>query len=268
MPTNQELEAVYLSKYGQPAQTGWSPRRRHRFCYYLPADIYEAVVTRHVHPGCNWLDVGGGHSIFPDNPTLARELVARCSRVVAIDPSDNVHRNSFVHDRVQCRLEDYASHAQFDLATLRMVVEHVDKPYEFTDALKRLVRPGGRIVVFTVNRWAPISIISHLMPYRLHHPIKRIFWGSEEGDTFPVRYLMNTRKSLRRVFEGAEFSEESFLHLDDLSTFGRFRWIGYMELAAWKAMNTLGFTYPENCLLGVYRRNGAHFPGTKEDRLA
>ncbi len=267
MPTNQELEAVFRSKYGQPAQTGWSPRRRHQFRYYLPADIYEAVVARHVQPGCNWLDVGGGHSIFPDNPTLARELVTRCSRVVAIDPSDNVHRNSFVHERVQSRLEDYTSHTPFDLATLRMVVEHVDQPNDFTDALKRLVRPGGRIVVFTVNRWAPISIISHVMPYRLHHPIKRIFWGGEEKDTFPVRYLMNTRKSLRLAFGRAEFSEESFYRLDDLSTFGRFRWIGYLELSAWKAIHTLGLTYPENCLLGVYRRDATPVSGTKDHSL-
>jgi SAM-dependent methyltransferase len=151
MPTSAELEAVFRSKYGDPAATGWSPRRRHGFGYFLPADIYEAVVARHSHPGCHWLDVGGGHAIFPENPTLAKELVARCSRVVAVDPSDNVHRNPFVHERVQSFLEDFATDTSFDLATLRMVVEHVERPGAFTAALGRLVRPGGRVVVFTVQ---------------------------------------------------------------------------------------------------------------------
>src|SRR5215211_6004236 len=105
MPTPPELDAIFRSKYGDPAEVGWSPRRRHRFRYFLPADIYEAVVARYSSPGVSWLDVGGGHAIFPDNPKLARELVARCRRVVAVDPCDNVHRNPFVHERVQSLLE-------------------------------------------------------------------------------------------------------------------------------------------------------------------
>lgn len=255
MPTYPELESVFLAKYGKPAETGWSPRRRHNFRYFLPADIYEAVVARNVLPGSNWLDVGGGHAIFPDNPNLATELVARCNRVVAVDPSENVHRNPFVHERVQNRLEDYFSDNTFDIATLRMVVEHVDQPEAFTSALSRLVRPGGLVVVFTINRWAPVSIVSHLLPFQMHHPIKRIFWGGEAEDTFPVHYRMNTRKALRQVFEKAGFQEESFHHLDDLSTFGRFNWMGYLELSAWKGFHKLGLTYPENCLLAVYCRN-------------
>lgn len=255
MPTYPELESVFRSKYGDPAETGWSPRRRHSFRYYLPADIYETVVARCVLPGCNWLDVGGGHAIFPENPSLARELVARSCHVTAVDPSENVHRNEFVNERVQSRVEAYHSDRTFDLATLRMVVEHVDQPEDFTNALSRLVRPDGLVVVFTVNRWAPISIVSHLLPFRMHHPIKRIFWGGEEEDTFPVHYRMNTRKALRQVFENAGFHEESFLHLDDLSTFGRFKYMGYLELTAWKGFHKLGLTYPENCLLAVYRKS-------------
>jgi hypothetical protein len=84
--------------------------------------------------------------------------------------------------------------------------------------------------------------------------VKALFWGGEEEDTFPVHYRMNTRWTLRRLFEAAGFAESSFWRLDDLSVFGRFRFLNYAELLAWRTMSAAGVGYPENCLLAVYRR--------------
>lgn len=249
-----QLKRLFVQKHGQPETTGWAPRRRYRFEYYLPADIYEWVVDSQVTKGCVWLDVGGGRSIFPENPELAKTLVSRASRVVAVDPSENVHDNPFVHERVASTLEEYQPSDRFDLATMRMVVEHVSDPPAFAGALSRLVRPDGRVVVFTVNRWSPISLMSRALSFKLHHPIKRFFWGGEEEDTFPVHYRMNTRGTLRSLFEDAGFVEEQFLVADDLSLFGQFRWLNYMELLTWRALKGVGLHYPENCLLGVYRK--------------
>ncbi|AMV38193.1 class I SAM-dependent methyltransferase [Planctomyces sp. SH-PL62] len=253
-PSPRELEAFFLQKHGKPETVGWAPRRRFRFGYFLPMDVYELVVGKCVDPGCNWLDVGGGRAIFPENPRLARELVSRCEKVVAVDPSDNVQRNDFVHERHQLMLQDFEAREQFDLATMQMVVEHVDQPESFVDALARLVKPGGTVVVFTVNRWSPLTLISWLVPFRFHHPIKHFFWGGEEEDTFPVAYRMNTRRTLSRLFGRSGFDEVDFLRLDDLSTFGGFKVMNLVELAAWSALKAVGLGYPENCLLGVYRR--------------
>src|SRR5688572_3277400 len=141
LPAPEEMEQLFAQKYGSSGDLGWAPRRRRRFGYYLPSDYYEALVSKLVIPGCRWIDVGGGHDIFPENPSLARSLAARCSTVVAVDPSDNVHRNSFVHKRAQCLIEDYRAERHFDLATLRMVVEHVERPSIVIDALNRLLMP-------------------------------------------------------------------------------------------------------------------------------
>jgi 2-polyprenyl-3-methyl-5-hydroxy-6-metoxy-1,4-benzoquinol methylase len=203
------------------------------------------------------LDVGGGQAIFPQNPNLARALVSRSAKAVAVDPSDNVRQNEFVHERVQSRLEDYHPGEMFDVATLRMVVEHVQDPQSFVHALSRLVRPGGTAVVFTVNKWAPIAILSRALPFRLHHPIKEWIWGSEEKDTFPVHYRMNTRARLRTLFLGAGFVEETFMKTDDLSAFGRFSALNYAELLAWRSVRAAGLHYPENCILAVYRRRSS-----------
>jgi len=243
-----------VQKYGPPETTGWSPRRRFKSGYYLPSDVYECLVSLNIATGCSWLDVGGGHSIFPNNADLARTLVSRCDMVVAVDPSENVLKNPFVHERVRSTLEDYAPSRSFDLATLRMVVEHVRHPEPFVRSLARLIKPGGIVIVFTVNRWSPVTIVSGLLPFSVHHRIKQRFWGGEEEDTFPVHYRMNSRAVLRALFEQADFTEEEFTKPDDLSTFGNFRWLNYAELAAWRGLRSLGLPYPENCLLGLYRR--------------
>lgn len=255
LPTPQDLEALFRQKHGDPDTVGWAPSRRFRAGYFYPADVYEALVSKLVPPGGAWLDVGGGHQIFPENPRLARDLAARCARVAAVDPSENVLHNEFVQERTQAMLEDYAPAEPFDLATMRMVVEHVAAPEKFVGSLARLLRPGGVAVVLTINRYAPISLVSGLMPFGLHHPVKKLFWGGDEKDTFPVQYRMNTRSALRRVFAAAGFAERAFAKLDDLSTFGKFRRLNYLELLMWRGFRGLGLTYPENCLLGVYQRS-------------
>jgi 2-polyprenyl-3-methyl-5-hydroxy-6-metoxy-1,4-benzoquinol methylase len=255
-PTAEELRSLFLAKYGPPHATGWGPRRRFEFGYYPPGEVYEAIVDRYVTVGCRWLDVGGGKAIFPEHPSLARQLVARASHVVAVDPSDNVHRNEFVHERVQCFLETYTPDSLFDLVTLRMVVEHVADPPAFADALGHVVKPGGRVIVFTVSSWSPLARAAAVVPFCLHYPVKRFFWGGEPEDTFPVHYRMNTRRHLRAHLNRAGFQEELFLSVDDLSTFSRFKMLNYLELVVWRAMQQLGWTYPEHCLIAIYRRAG------------
>jgi hypothetical protein len=99
LPSGNDLEQLFQQKYARSDKVGWAPLRRHDFGYYLPADVYEACVSKQVFDGCSWVDVGGGHDIFPDNPALARSLVSRCSLVVAVDPSENVRNNDLVHRR-------------------------------------------------------------------------------------------------------------------------------------------------------------------------
>ena len=90
-----------------------------------------------------WLDVGCGRSIFPHTRAAAKLLAERCQRLVGLDPSDNIRDNDIVHERAQCRLEDYVAEPEGAIA-----------------ALSRLIAPGGRVVVFTVDKWAPVTILS------------------------------------------------------------------------------------------------------------
>ena len=256
LPTHSDLAALFARKHGDPATTGPNPRRRHHHGYFLPADVYEATVANAITPGVAWLDVGGGASPFPDNPGLAAELAGRAGRFVGVDPSPNVYANPYVRERHQGFIEQYYPTDPFDVATLRMVVEHVTDPPEVVAALARLVRPGGVVILLTVDLLSPITVVSHLTPFGLHHPIKKLLWGGEEKDTFPTAYRMNTRRELKRLFTRGGFREAEFAYLDDCSTFSRFPFLNTLELLAWRGLRKLGRHYPECNLIGVYTRTG------------
>ena len=99
-------------------------------------------------------------------------------------------------------VEDCNTSHRFDLITLRMVAEHIVDPARSVAKLAQLTKPRGHVVIYTPNKWAPVSILAALVPNRFHYRIKRIFWGGEERDTFPTAFRMNTRSTLARALRG------------------------------------------------------------------
>jgi 2-polyprenyl-3-methyl-5-hydroxy-6-metoxy-1,4-benzoquinol methylase len=254
LPTQRDLQKHFDSLYGDVRKHGWRVRMTHRFGYYSGEARYEATVDGLVSEGCAWLDVGGGKALFPYNKPLSATLSQRCAFLVGVDPSGNIDDNPYVHQRAKCTIEEYKGEQKFELATLRMVAEHIQEPRAAVESLARLIKPGGKVVVFTPNRWSPVSVAASIIPFRLHQPITSLLWGTKEEDVFPTVYKMNTRSRLRTLFDEAGFHEIAFAHLDNCSTFQRFRISCFLELSLWWGLQRLRLGYPENNLLGVYER--------------
>ena len=81
-----------------------------------------------------------------------------------------------------------------------------------------------------------------------------MLWDTVERDTFPTYYRMNTRETLRRLFQANGFIEESFVRLDDTRTFSRWKSLATMELRLWRLLQAVGLAYPEACIMGIYRK--------------
>lgn len=233
---------------------GWRPQVRERFGHVPVSEIYGALLDKLISQGTHWLDVGGGHSVLPTNPSFAEALARRAERLVVVDPSANVHKNHLAHERHQCLLEDYKNPGNFHVATLRMVAEHVTHPTELTRKLAELIRPGGLVAVLTPNKWSPASIGARLIPNSLHPMFTKLMSGRAEEDTFPTVYRMNTRAQLRGVFSQCGFAEERFWWLDDCSVLQQLKSLFVTQLAISRVCGSLGLPFPENVLLGVYRR--------------
>ena len=254
LPDEPALRQMFARRYGRGPKLGWGPRLRLRSGYFTPDDYYEALVAGLVVPGTQWLDVGCGRELFPNNLGLAEALSKRCRRLVGVDPDPTLKENVWVHEKHACGIDAYDGGGAFDLVTMRMVAEHIDDPAACVGSVARALRPGGLAVVFTVCGGSPVPLLTRLAPMSLRHVVKSWLWGTQPKDTFPTRFRMNTRAVLRRWFDAAGMREQAFVRLDDCRTFARFQPMLRLELFAQRTCRWLGVPYPEHCLLGVYRR--------------
>jgi SAM-dependent methyltransferase len=220
--------------------------------YELPRQVYERTLDRLVTASTEWLDIGCGRELLPDNPSLARVLSQRAKLLVGVDPDATILDNRYVHEKFHGMLSDMPPR-QFNLVTLRMVAEHVQDPYSLLRSLRKVCAPNARVVVFTPHRWSPMTVASSLTPIWLHQSVKRWLWRTEDRDTFPVAYRMNTPQELRGLFRSHGFAVEFISLLDDCSVLWRWPTLRRAEVATANALRSVGLRYPECCILGIFR---------------
>jgi SAM-dependent methyltransferase len=165
-----------------------------------------------VHPGpISVLDVGGGGGFY-DFPGALR---ARARRMVGVDPDPGVMARPWLDEGHQALVEDFAltCDERFDVALCIYVLEHVEAPGPFLEAIRGLLAPGGSCFGVTPNMWHYFGLasagaartgIQEWLLRRLRAP------ALIEAYHSPVRYRCNTIARLRSTaldagFRGAEF---------------------------------------------------------------
>jgi SAM-dependent methyltransferase len=151
-------------------------------------------------------------------------LRGRVARVVGTDVDDAVLTNPALDEAHVVALGAPLpfDDAGFDLVVADHVLEHVDAEQapEVAQELLRVLRPGGWLAARTPNKWGMIGIGARVVPNRLHAGVvDRLQPGRNAGDVFPVRYRMNTRKDLHRLF--APHTVHVYGHASEPTYFGR-----------------------------------------------
>ena len=106
--------------------------------------------------GKKLLDVGCGGGI------LAEALAQKGAEVTAIDMAELSLKVARMHlaesglqiDYLQTTVEEFADErgAEFDIVTCLEMLEHVPDPASVVSAASRLLKPGGRLLLSTLNR--------------------------------------------------------------------------------------------------------------------
>lgn len=160
-----------------------------------------------VGPGMTVVDGGCGHTA----PTL-NLLRGKGARLVGVDlvplaPQDGLEL--VVGDLASVPLPD----SSVDLLYSRSVMEHVSDPDSVYRETRRLLKPCGRWIFLTANRWDYVSLVARLVPNRFHAAIVRRMEGRAEIDTFPTVYLSNDRGQIERLAAQAGFRIDRFQRL-------------------------------------------------------
>jgi len=166
-------------------------------------DRLQDAIEQYVRPEHVVLDAGCG-----SGRVFQHRLAGRVRRVVGIDVTDEPRTNANIDDAVRGDLRALPLRdASFDLMVMSHVAEHLTDPEAVFGELARVLRPGGRLLLLTPNRWHYVPLVARLAPYRLHVAFNR--WrGVDARDVFPTAYRANTAGRLRSLAEGAGLAVE------------------------------------------------------------
>jgi SAM-dependent methyltransferase len=173
------------------------------------------------HPGgVAVLDVGGGGGFY-DFPAAIR---GRARRLVGVDPDPAVLSRPWLDEGRQLSVEEYAPVAgeRFDVALCVYVMEHVEAPGPFLEAVRSLLVDGGSCFGVTPNLWHYFGLISAVSgrlgseDWLLRRLRPR---GLVEAYHFPVHYRCNTIRSLQSTARDAGFRASEFRVLEQAGVF-------------------------------------------------
>ncbi len=180
-------------------------------------------------PGGTHLDVGSGTGLCA---ALAQEIVGPTGRVVALDPSTgmlDVARRRGVHETVEGRAESLPfPDGTFDVVSMSYMLRHIDDLMLAFGEARRVLRPGGRIVIFEVTRPASIGL-REAFDLSLYWVVPAVgVIASGRPSTFPMmQYWADTIKAAARPGRIVEALDRSGFvgtrHLLELGVFSCYR---------------------------------------------
>jgi SAM-dependent methyltransferase len=101
----------------------------------------------------------------------------------------------------------------FDLIVSRSVVEHLEEPAAVFQELARTLKPGGKLIFTTPNKYYYSSMVARLIPYSWKDSFMRRVFGPDGYDHFPVFYRANTRAALTTIARNSGLRVERLLAL-------------------------------------------------------
>lgn len=175
----------------------------------VPYDHLLAQVDKHLTPESTVLDIGAGAG-----ERNAYSIKGRCAKMVGVDFDARVTENPLLDEGIVMPDNHLpVPDATFDLAFSVYVLEHVDDADLFASEVARVLKPGGRFISMTPNRWHYVCLVSALTPHRFHEWVNR-GRGRDDDDTFPTCYRLNTAGAQKKRFGKAGLVAEEIAMIE------------------------------------------------------
>jgi 2-polyprenyl-6-hydroxyphenyl methylase/3-demethylubiquinone-9 3-methyltransferase len=152
----QNFRQSELDKFDELAQRWWDPQGPQKALHALNPARLGYIAARTVLRGAAVLDVGCGAGL------LSEALAQAGAQVTAIDLAPNLLKVARLHGLESGTKVDYREisaealaaemPAAFDAIACMEMLEHVPEPASVVEACAKLLKPGGRLFLSTLNR--------------------------------------------------------------------------------------------------------------------
>lgn len=162
--------------------------------------LFRERVLQVVNSNTHLLDIGAGAGIVAE-----MNFKGLVGKAVGIDPDPRVKTNPFL-DEGHIGFGDKLPFPDqsFDVVTCDNVLEHLDQPLTVFKEVFRVLKPGGKFLFKTPNKFHYMPLISSITPVWFHKLYNRKR-GRHETDTFPTRYRANSRRAVKKYAFQAGF---------------------------------------------------------------
>jgi len=222
---------------------------------------YRDLIRKYIRPGQRVLDAGcgrymrfckelsDGHQVFGID---VESMLDTDNRSSPFGISGDLSRLPF---RQEC----------FDIVISRSVIEHLDDPPKVFQEFCRVLRPGGKVVIVTPNKYDYVSLIATVTPYRLHRFLVSKIFRVPENDVFPTLYRANTVASIRKTLKSAGLIERELDAVNHYPAYLMFSPILFRMGMLYERMTQLRlFRSLRGSILCVFEKQT--LPGTQETR--
>ncbi|MEQ1855826.1 MAG: class I SAM-dependent methyltransferase [Longimicrobiales bacterium] len=170
------------------------------------APIYAELVARDVgrfgRP-VTVLEIGCGLGLDGD-VGLQRQMAERADRFIGVEPDTEVEPEPIFTELIRAPLEDAELEPEsVDIAYSIMVMEHLEDPRAFIEAMHSALRPGGVYWGFTVDRRHWYTYVANAMTrLNLKSGYLDLLAGHRRGEgryhDYPTAYRINRPRDLRK----------------------------------------------------------------------
>jgi SAM-dependent methyltransferase len=172
--------------------------------------LYQELIQEQVSPGDRLLDAGCGRYL-----EFSRELPSSV-QVVGIDLAETLDTtNQQSPYAVRGDLDHLPFPSEyFDLVISRSVIEHLRDPARVFREFYRILKPGGKVILSTPNKYDYVSLIAAITPYRWHRFVVSKILQVPEDDIFPTLYRANTLSALGKELRSAGLIKRELLAIN------------------------------------------------------
>jgi len=157
----------------------FDPLFKHRW------DVYNDKIKSSLNEKAVWIDCGCGSN------GLVEQFGKYAKKAVGVDIAVNVEfKNNYIRADIR-KLPFPPGYA--DLITLRFVVEHFEGSGVYLNEFRRVLKPGGKIIIITTNILSPFIFIPKLiLPYSIKNKILTTIFKVSDDDVFPTYHHLNS----------------------------------------------------------------------------